>query len=109
MSGGKKTKEEVSSGICEINKEQSELYKKEVKINVVMPYVDRLSLLNEWYRQIWAESLGKNGYGTTPVNAMGTVDQHSQLQIWVDGPKDKFYTFIVRDNKKDSLKIEKTY
>ena len=58
-----------------------------------MPYVDKLKYLTEWYRQIWAESLGKNGFGITPIDAMGTVDQHSQLQLYIDGPKNKFYTF----------------
>ena len=47
-----------------------------------------------WYRQLWAESLGKNGKGTTPVRAMGTVDQHSQLQLYLDGPEDKWFTVI---------------
>ena len=41
-----------------------------------------------------AESVGKNNMGITPVNALGTVDQHSQLQLYLDGPKDKFFTFI---------------
>ncbi len=61
---------------------------------VVMPYADRLYDFAFWYRQLWAESLGKNGEGTTPVNALGTVDQHSQLQLYLAGPKDKAYTVI---------------
>lgn len=95
--------------ISEICCAQSDMFKKGIGANVVMPYIDRLYFLNEWYRQIWAESLGKNGYGTIPVNAMGTVDQHSQLQLYIDGPKDKFFTFILKDKEKDSLKIEKTF
>lgn len=80
-----------------------------VHVNVVMPYIDRFSHLTEWYRQLWAESLGKGGFGTVPVNAMGTVDQHSQLQLYLDGPRDKFYTFIlpVTDNP-ESLVIRNT-
>lgn len=63
-------------------------------ISVIMPYVDRLATFALWYRQLWAESLGKNGKGTTPIAALGTVDQHSQLQLFLDGPKDKFFTIL---------------
>lgn len=65
-----------------------------ISISVLMPYRDQLSELTLWYRQLWAESLGKDGHGTTPVQAHGTVDQHSQLQLYLDGPADKFLTFI---------------
>ena len=47
-----------------------------------------------WYRQIWAESLGKQGQGTTPIDALGPVDQHSQLQLYLDGPRDKQFTVL---------------
>ncbi len=63
--------------------------------SVVMPYVDRLADFGLWYRQLWAESLGKDGKGTTPVNALGTVDQHSQLQLYLAGPRDKMYTVMM--------------
>ncbi|MEE2745786.1 MAG: glucose-6-phosphate isomerase [Pseudomonadota bacterium] len=65
-----------------------------VGINVLMPYIDKLEIFGKWYRQLWAESLGKEGQGTTPINALGTVDQHSQLQLYLDGPRDKFFTLI---------------
>jgi glucose-6-phosphate isomerase len=61
---------------------------------VFMIYIDQLESLGRWFRQLWAESLGKDGKGTTPINAMGTVDQHSQLQLYLDGPKDKLFTII---------------
>ena len=64
---------------------------------VLMPYADRLSAFARWFRQLWAESLGKGGTGTTPIDALGTVDQHSQLQLWLDGPADKLFTLIVLD------------
>jgi glucose-6-phosphate isomerase len=60
----------------------------------MMPYLDRLERFAMWYRQLWAESLGKQGKGTTPVRALGPVDQHSQVQLYLDGPKDKLFTFI---------------
>ncbi len=64
---------------------------------VLMPYIDRLADFGLWFRQLWAESLGKNGKGTTPINALGTVDQHSQLQLYLDGPRDKMFTVMMLD------------
>jgi glucose-6-phosphate isomerase len=63
-------------------------------IAVLMPYADKLSLLTRWWVQLWAESLGKDGHGTQPVSALGPVDQHSQQQLYLAGPKDKFFTVI---------------
>jgi glucose-6-phosphate isomerase len=62
--------------------------------SVLMPYCDRLFWFARWYRQLWAESLGKQGEGTTPIDAIGTVDQHSQLQLYLDGPPDKLFTLL---------------
>lgn len=66
---------------------------------VLMPYSDQLAPFGLWFRQLWAESLGKNGKGTTPIRALGSVDQHSQLQLYLDGPDDKFYTFVSTDSE----------
>jgi len=63
-------------------------------IAVLIAYGDKLERLTHWQRQLWAESLGKEGKGTTPANALGPIDQHSQLQLYLDGPDDKFYTFL---------------
>jgi glucose-6-phosphate isomerase len=65
-----------------------------VSVTVMMPYIERLGVFAAWYRQLWAESLGKSGQGTTPVQAIGTVDQHSQLQLYLDGPADKLITVV---------------
>ncbi|MCE2950905.1 MAG: glucose-6-phosphate isomerase [Alphaproteobacteria bacterium] len=62
--------------------------------HVTMPYCDKLTTFTLWWRQLWAESLGKKGLGTQPVPAVGTTDQHSQLQLFLEGPKDKFYTLL---------------
>lgn len=70
---------------------------KGINITVLMPYVDRLNTFAFWYRQIWAESLGKDGNGTTPAVALGTVDQHSQVQLYLGGPADKLFTFLIQD------------
>jgi glucose-6-phosphate isomerase len=68
--------------------------KHNITTSVLMPYSDRLQSFSLWYRQLVAESLGKNGMGILPINALGTVDQHSQLQLFLDGPRDKLITFI---------------
>ena len=69
-----------------------------IGISVLMPYSDRLVKFVQWYRQLWAESLGKGGAGTTPVEALGAVDQHSQLQLYLDGPADKMFTLVTPDH-----------
>jgi glucose-6-phosphate isomerase len=63
-------------------------------ISVLMAYTDRLERFTRWYVQLWAESVGKDGKGTTPVGALGPVDQHSQLQLFIAGPRDKLFTII---------------
>jgi glucose-6-phosphate isomerase len=66
-------------------------------ISVVMAYADRLERFTRWFAQLWAESLGKDGKGTTPVAALGPVDQHSQLQLFIAGPRDKLFTVVTVD------------
>ncbi|MBL8566357.1 MAG: glucose-6-phosphate isomerase [Hyphomicrobiaceae bacterium] len=61
---------------------------------VMMPYADRLARMSHWYVQLWAESLGKNGEGTSPIAALGPLDQHSQLQLFMDGPREHYMTVI---------------
>ncbi len=73
---------------------------------VLMPYADRLDLFGSWYRQLWAESLGKGGKGTTPIRALGPVDQHSQVQLYLDGPRDKLFTLIMTEAAGGPLKID---
>ena len=75
-------------------------------IGVMMPYSDRLRYIADWYAQLWAESLGKeldrNGNvvnaGQTPVKALGVTDQHSQVQLYNEGPFDKVITFLEVEN-----------
>jgi glucose-6-phosphate isomerase len=62
--------------------------------SVLMSYSDRLERFGAWYVQLWAESLGKNGKGTTPIASLGPVDQHSQLQLFMDGPPAHFLTVL---------------
>ena len=71
-------------------------------VGVMMPYSDNLKFLADWYCQLWAESLGKNvtldgkpcNYGQTPVKSLGVTDQHSQVQLYTEGPYDKVVTFL---------------
>jgi glucose-6-phosphate isomerase len=66
-------------------------------ITVLMSYADRLENFSRWYVQLWAESLGKGGKGTTPIAALGPVDQHSQLQLFIAGPRDKLFTVVTAE------------
>ena len=76
------------------------------RIHVLMPYTDRLRELAEWHRQLWAESLGKRvdrrgqrvHLGPTPVAAVGATDQHSQIQLFIEGPFDKAIAFVAVDD-----------
>ncbi len=66
---------------------------------VLWPYADQLEVFGGWWRQLWAESLGKDGKGSTPVSVLGPVDQHSQLQLFRDGPGNALFTIISVDTK----------
>ena len=82
-------------------------------ISVMMPYSFALKDMADWYRQLWAESLGKKldldkrevWIGPTPIKALGTTDQHSQVQLYREGPNDKLFTFLQVNNFAKSLKI----
>ncbi len=83
------------------------------RVHVLMPYTDRLREFAEWYRQLWAESLGKRVdrtgnpvyVGPTPVGAVGATDQHSQVQLFMEGPFDKVITFMTVDHLGTDLPI----
>ena len=82
-------------------------------IGVMMPYSDKLRYISDWYAQLWAESLGKeldrNGNavnaGQTPVKALGVTDQHSQVQLYNEGPFDKVITFLEVENFDSDITI----
>ncbi len=81
---------------------QALLGRKGKRLSVFMPYAKRLTLVGQWYRQLWAESLGKRfdrrgrrfDGGPTPIAAVGPADQHSQIQLYNEGPNDKIVTFV---------------
>ena len=90
---------------------------KNKKISVMMPYSNRLRYVADWYCQLWAESLGKefnnNGekvnVGPTPLKALGATDQHSQIQLYNEGPNDKIITFIRVKDFDTVLEIPKIF
>jgi glucose-6-phosphate isomerase len=67
---------------------------KGIRVQVMMPYSDRLGRFAAWFAQLWAESLGKDGQGTAPIACLGPVDQHSQLQLFMDGPREHLITVV---------------
>ncbi len=79
---------------------------KKTNATVMMPYIDRLKNFTTWWAQIWAESLGKNDIATTPIRSLGTLDQHSQMQLFLQGKKDKFFNIMYIKENGDELKIE---
>ena len=91
--------------------------KKGKNISVMMPYTDSLKYIADWYCQLWAESLGKSVHldgtpayvGQTPVKSLGVTDQHSQVQLYTEGPFDKVTTFIGVDNYRAEIMIPEGY
>jgi glucose-6-phosphate isomerase len=87
--------------------------RKGLNITVMMPYGNALYQVAYWFRQLWAESLGKKttvsgetvNSGQTPVAALGATDQHSQLQLYTEGPFDKMITFLKVENHGSNLEI----
>ncbi|TDO94785.1 glucose-6-phosphate isomerase [Halanaerobium saccharolyticum] len=92
-------------------------YEKGKVMSVMMPYSDRLRDVADWYRQLWAESLGKEvdlqgntvNVGPTPIKALGATDQHSQAQLYMEGPFDKIITFLEVENFAEELEIPAAY
>ena len=85
----------------------------DARVHVLMPYTDRLRELAEWFRQLWAESLGKRSsrrarpymWGPPRSLAVGATDQHSQVQLFMEGPYDKVITFVTVDDLGVDLEI----
>lgn len=86
-------------------------------ISVMMPYADSLKYMADWYAQLWAESLGKRYdlegkevfVGQTPVKALGVTDQHSQVQLYTEGPFDKVVTFLGVGEYRKTMEIARGY
>ena len=90
---------------------------KGMNVSVMMPYADSLKYMADWYAQLWAESLGKavdmDGKqvyaGQTPVKALGVTDQHSQVQLYTEGPFDKIVTFLKVGKFRRDLEIPQAF
>ena len=94
------------------------LYRERGKVmSVMMPYSSRLFGLADWYRQLWAESLGKRKdlmgndvfVGPTPIKALGVTDQHSQVQLYIEGPFDKVFTILRVEKFEHDLPMTPAY
>ena len=91
--------------------------KKNKRLSVMMPYSSRLKYVSDWYVQLWAESLGKQvdnkgkevHVGPTPIKALGATDQHSQIQLYNEGPNDKVISFIRVEEFDNELKIPQIF
>ena len=81
------------------------LNSKKINNSVILNYDSSLNDLGYWYQQLVAESLGKQGKGINPILSFGPKDHHSLLQLYLDGPKDKFFTFFNSSQKKDKIKV----
>lgn len=79
--------------------------KKSRNMSVMMPYADSLEKFCEWYAQLWGESIGKQGMGSTPVRALGVIDQHSQVQLYSEGPDDKLFTIMTVESGMPDISI----
>lgn len=80
--------------------------KKGQNVHVLFPYADALRDVGDWYVQLWAESLGKTeAVGPTPIRAVGATDQHSMLQLLMEGPRDKLVTFVAVQEKRADLQL----
>jgi len=112
MAGARDMDERVKTGALTKNPAalyavlQYLFYLKGKKLCVMMPYSYQLKDLADWFRQLWAESLGKShdlsgqlvNVGPTPIKALGATDQHSQVQLYREGPNDKVFTFLAVEN-----------
>ncbi|MCL2683665.1 MAG: glucose-6-phosphate isomerase, partial [Synergistaceae bacterium] len=76
-------------------------------MTVLMPYSNRLETFSEWFAQLWGESVGKDGTGSTPIRTLGAIDQHSQVQLYTAGPDDKLYTIINVTNRENEINLPK--
>ena len=112
LEGAKKCEKDIFEGTNEdvFHKAYKYCFSKEINTNVLFSYSDAFRSFNEWYIQLWAESLGKinrqnKRVGLTPVGLIGSIDQHSFLQLIIQGIRDKSVTFLRIEDFKTPLKI----
>ncbi len=102
------------SSVCDLEKNTAYrlaaylylFHNKNKNIVTMMPYSETLFSIAQWFAQLWGESIGKEKLGSTPVAAAGPKDQHSQLQLYMEGPQDKLIVFLEVEKFKAEIKIE---
>ena len=80
--------------------------RKDINGHIFLVYSDNFMNIGNWYKQLWNESLGKNGLGIYLISALGAVDQHSQLQMWLDGPKNLIFTIVIPKKRTHDIKVK---
>ncbi|MDR2724354.1 MAG: hypothetical protein LBB25_04110 [Holosporaceae bacterium] len=108
-SGGKQILENHLEKIEEGSFFMIENFQKKRSQHVAFIYTDKLIKFGAWLAQLYAESTGKNGLGITPLTAIGTQDQHSQLQLYLDGNEDKYFTFFFENQESKSCIAQNKY
>lgn len=100
LDGGKSIVKEYKVLAQQIAADQFYLLQQDICVNIMMPYSIQLEEFARWYRQMWGESLGKQGKGILPIQARGPADQHSQIQFYTEGAL--FYSLLfIKINKRD--------
>ncbi len=74
--------------------------------HIFLVYIDSFANIGQWYKQLWMESLGKNGAALHLISALGAIDQHSQLQMWLDGPKNLIFTIVIPKKRHKDIQIK---
>lgn len=106
IDGAISASQEMKELAAEIARTQFLLYQAGLKVNILMPYSIQLQEFGRWYRQLWAESLGKDGKGILPIKAWGPADQHSQVQFYTDGTLLHSLFFVRVEKQEDDYTIE---
>ena len=112
-----KNEDVLQNPACVLGALQKAAMDRGMNIHVMMPYADSLKYISDWYAQLWAESLGKKfgldgsvvHAGQTPVKALGVTDQHSQVQLYTEGPFDKVVTFLAVEKYRTVTHIPEGY
>ena len=112
-----KNEDLLQNPACVLGALQKAAMDRGMNIHVMMPYADSLKYISDWYAQLWAESLGKKfgldgsvvHAGQTPVKALGVTDQHSQVQLYTEGPFDKVVTFLAVEKYRTVTNIPEGY
>ncbi len=99
---------EIGKSFYELGMFIKDLHDQNVRQTIMMPYSSLLKEYSAWFVQLWAESLGKEGKGLTPVPAYGATDQHSQMQLFMEGPQDKVLFLLEVEQFESDFSLKST-